>query len=386
MSDEKPLNVYLIAGEASGDLLGAYLMRSLKSQTTRPIVFHGIGGERMMAEGLTSLFPYYELSMMGFFEVVPYIFRTLKHIANTVADIKSKQPDVVITIDSPGFCFRVVEKLRAEKVKTKFVHYVAPTVWAYKPERAEKCAKLFDAMLVLLPFEPPYFTKLGLDCTYVGHSIVSEITVGNGAEFRTKYEIPDRATIFCLLPGSRGGEVKRLMPVFAKAVAMLSSCYPSITLVIAVPEHTRDFLAPYLNDCPFPVILTEDDEDKRNGIAASEFAFVKSGTVAFEVAMAAVPMLISYKMNKLSVWFLRRMVKIKYANLINILLGKEVIPELLQERAMPIMLASCANTMLSMPEVHARQKENIRNAIATLLPNDGSNPSDNAARKILSLL
>src|ERR1700756_233597 len=134
----KPLSIYLIAGEASGDLLGAHLMRELKAQAAQPVIFSGIGGDKMAAEGLASLFPYYELSMMGFVEILPYLYNLAVRMSATVEDILAKQPDAVVTIDSPGFCFRVVKKLRQHRLKTTFVHYVAPTVWAYKPERAQR--------------------------------------------------------------------------------------------------------------------------------------------------------------------------------------------------------------------------------------------------------
>ncbi len=384
--DEKPLVIYVIAGEASGDLLGAHLMRSLRANSQQRIVFHGIGGEKMEEEGLNSLFPYHDLSMMGFVEILPYIYRTLIHIDSTIVDITLKHPDLIITIDSPGFCFRVVEKLRKDGFKAKFIHYVAPTVWAYKANRAKKCARLFDHMLVLLPFEPPYFEKEGLGCTFVGHPVVCETKVGNAEEFRNKHELSATTTLFCLLPGSRKGELKRHMPILARAVAMLSTCYPKLALVIAVPEHIREFLAPYLNKCPFQVIITEDEQDKKNAIAASQFAFVKSGTVAFEVAMAGVPMLITYRINRLSAWWLRRMLTIKFANLINILLRKEVIPELLQELADPLILASCANTILSMPSQQNSQKTGVNIALGMLLPPEKTAPSDLAAKKILSIL
>jgi lipid-A-disaccharide synthase len=388
---EKPLVIYLIAGEASGDLLGARLMQSLRTKFAeqfpdKKILFYGIGGERMEAEGITSLFPYYELSMMGFVEIIPYIFRTIAHINLTVADITLKEPDMVITIDSPGFCFRVVEKLRKSYIETKFVHYVAPTVWAYKPQRAKKCAKLFDHMLVLLPFEPQYFTKVGLDCTFVGHPVVYEGKKGDGAAFRSKYDIPDNAMLFCLLPGSREGEVKHHMPIFTRALSMLAISYTNIAIAIAVPEHALQFLGPYLNNSPFRVIIAENDQDKKNAMAASHFAFVKSGTVAFEVASAGTPMLITYKINKFSALWLKMIITTKYVNLINILSRKEVIPELLQEHATPLMLASCANTILLTSSLQNAQKTAIDNALKRLLPENGDDPSMLAATKILSLL
>lgn len=388
---ERPLVIYLIAGEPSGDLLGARLMQNLRTQYAeqfpdKKILFFGVGGEKMEAEGLSSLFPYHEISLMGFVEIIPYIFRTLSHIKLTVADIIVKEPDMVITIDSPGFCFRVVEKLRKYGMESKFVHYVAPTVWAYKPQRAKKCAMLFDHMLVLLPFEPQYFIKAGLDTTFVGHPVVYENKKGDGAAFRNKYDIPDNITLFCLLPGSREGEIKRHMPIFTRAISMLAMLYPNIVLAIAVPEHAMQLLAPYLNNSPFRAIITENDQDKKNAMAASQFAFVKSGTVAFEVAGSGAPMLITYKINSFSAWWLKTLITTKYVNLINILSRKEIIPELLQEHATPLMLASCADSLISMPERQQEQKSGINSALKRLIPENGDDPSMLATRKILSLL
>lgn len=378
--------IYIIAGEPSGDVLGAHLMRSLREHSQKELLFYGIGGERMEEEGLNSLFPYHELSLMGLVEIIPHLGRTITHIASTIADIILKQPHAVITIDSPGFCFRVVKKLRKIGLKTKFVHYVAPTVWAYKPKRAIKCAKLFDHMLLLLPFEAPYFKKVGLDCTFVGHPVVCESRTGNAAEFRAKYEIADDVKIFCLLPGSRKAEVNRHMPVFAMALSLLSSCYPNLAFVVAVPEHAQELLAPYLNNSPFRAIVTNTEQDKKNAMAASNFAFVKSGTVAFEVALAGVPMLVAYKMNAISVWLLKRVIITKYVNLINILLNKEAIPELLQEHCAPMMLASCANSLLSNPDLQQEQLQAAKTALNRLVPPGEEKPSDIAAKKILSLL
>lgn len=388
---ERPLVIYLIAGEPSGDLLGARLMQNIRAQLAekfpdKKILFCGIGGEKMEAEGLSSLFPYHEISLMGFVEIIPYIFRTLSHIKLTVADIVVKEPDMVITIDSPGFCFRVVEKLQKYGLESKFVHYVAPTVWAYKPQRAKKCAKLFDHMLVLLPFESQYFTKAGLDTTFVGHPVVYENKQGDGAAFRSKYEIPDNVTLFCLLPGSREGEVKRHMPIFTRTISMLAMLYPNIALAIAVPEHAMQLLGPYLNNSPFRAIVAENDQDKKNAMAASQFAFVKSGTVAFEVAGSGAPMLITYRINSFTAWWLRTLITTKYVNLINILSRREVIPELLQEQATPLMLASCADSILASFERQQEQKNGINSALKKLLPENGDDPSVLAARKIISLL
>ena len=381
----KGKSIYLIAGEASGDLLGAHLMRALKSQSPRPISFYGVGGEKMTAEGLKSLFPYYELSMMGFIEILPYIFNLAARIHLTVDDILAKQPDVVITIDSPGFCFRVVEKLRKENNKIKFVHYVAPSVWAYKPERARKCARLFDHLLCLLPFEPPYFEKVGLPCSWVGHPVVAETQTGNGTTFRQKYEIAPETPLFCLLPGSRKGEVERHMPIFAQAINLLAEQFPDPAIAVAVPKNVMGFIAPYFKNCPFRAVIVANEQDKKDAMAAADLAIVKSGTVALEVAMAGVPMVVAYRVNPLSAWAFRRMSLIKYANLVNIIKGREVIAELLQELCTAPLIADAAANVLSNSERRQKQKTEVASALMQLVP-PGEFPSAIAARKILELL
>ena len=382
---QAPLHVYLIAGEASGDLIGSHLMRALKAQSTRPIQFHGIGGDKMIAEGMKSLFPFYELSMLGFLEILPYLFNIFARISRTVEDIKLKQPDIVITIDVPGFNFRVVERLRKENVPSKFVHYVAPTVWAYKPQRAAHCAKLFDHMLVLLPFEPPFFTKVGLACTWVGHPVIAETKQANGAAFRTKYDIAETTPLFCLLPGSRKGEVERHMPIFAKTITLLAGQFPNLAMAVTVPKNVMPFVAPFFTNCPFRAVITSDEEDKKNAIAASDVAIVKSGTVALEVAKAGTPMVVTYRVHPISAWMFRRVSLTQYVNLVNILKNKEVIPELLQEHCNPVMIATAVAHLLTHKRNQALQIQQEKSALARLVPADGELPSDKAARTILGM-
>lgn len=383
MSEEKPLKIYLIAGEASGDLLGAHLMAALKKESKRPIKFFGVGGDKMEAEGLKSLFPFQELSMLGFLEILPYLYNIFARIRLAVDDILGKHPDVVITVDVPGFNLRVVERLRKAGLQTKFIHYVAPTVWAYKPQRAELCAKLFDHMLVLLPFEPPYFEKVGLPCTFVGHPVVAETQAGNGQAFRDKYQIAPDATLFSILPGSRKGEIERHMPIFARAITLLASRYPKLAIAVAVPKHVMPFVAPYFENCPFRAVIMSGEQDKYDAFAASALALVKSGTVALEVAKAGVPMIVAYRVNPISAYMLKRIALTKYVNLINILHGKEVVPELLQELCSPASIASAASQLLDSSERQAQQKGLCKQALNQLCLPDGTLPSARAAQVIL---
>ena len=211
-------------------MLGAGLMNALKAE--RPgIAFAGVGGEAMQREGLASFFPYSDLSVMGFWEIVPHLPKFLMLLRRTLADIAAKKPDVVITIDSPGFNFWLANMLKNDPgtAAIKRIHYVAPSVWAYKPARAHKTARIFDLLLTLLPFEPPYFEKEGLKTIFVGHPVLWEGRKGNGVSFRARHGIGAEEKVLLVLPGSRAGEVKRHLPVFfaaAKAMAGVQDSDP----------------------------------------------------------------------------------------------------------------------------------------------------------------
>lgn len=382
MVDPNQRIIYLIAGEPSGDALGAHLMRAIKAKATMPVIFAGIGGEQMEREGIRSLFPYHELSMMGLAEIVPHIFKLLTRIEQTCEDIKTKSPHVVITIDSPGFCKRVVKKLRKEHFETYYVHYVAPSVWAWRPKRAVAFAELFDHLLTLLPFEPEHFERVGLASTFVGHPIVAETSEGNGEAFRKRYDLAPQTPLFTVLPGSRKGEIKRLLPIFARAIALLSESYPNLAICVPVPKHLLATVKPYFEDCPFRAIVTAHHEDKVDGFKASNVAIVKSGTVSLEVAKAGTPMIVAYRVNPLTAFIFGKLRLTKLATLVNILLGKEVIPELLQNDCTPIMVASAASRLLRSPEESRRQRDAVKEAFAMLTPANRT-PSDIGAQIVL---
>ncbi|MDX2073926.1 MAG: lipid-A-disaccharide synthase [Alphaproteobacteria bacterium] len=385
-TNNAPTLIYLIAGEPSGDLLGAHLMRALKAASKdKPIMFFGIGGDLMAKEGLRSLFPYHDLAVMGFAELLPHAMKLLARIDQTVEDIRRKEPHAVITIDSPGFCKRVVKKLRKEKFETRFIHYVAPSVWAWKPERARSFAQLFDHLLALLPFEPPYFEKEGLGTTFVGHPVVAETKTGDGSAFRARYELAPDTVLFAVLPGSRAGEIRRHLPIFARAITLLSEAYPRLAIFIPVPKHLLPMVKPYFDDCPFRAIVSAKPEDKLDGIAASNAAIVKSGTVSLEVAKSHVPMVIAYRVSILSALIFKRLRLIKLVTLVNILLEREAIPELLQDDCNPLLIATAAAQLLQNPAMAEAQKAAIDQAFAMLAPKQ-SLPSDIAARAVLGQL
>jgi len=375
-------HIYLIVGEPSGDLLGAHLMRSLKALSPEPIIFSGIGGELMEKEGLRSLFAYHELAHMGLAEVLPHAVKLLARIEQTFEDVRNKHPHALITIDSPGFAKRLVKKLRKAQFETRYIHYVAPSVWAWKPKRAQTFAQLFDHLLTLLPFEPEYFEKVGLGATFVGHPIVSETSVGDGDSFRARYDIPADTKLFTVLPGSRVGEVTRHLPIFARAITLLSEPFPNLAICVPVPKHLLEVVKPYFNGCPFRAIVTAKPEDKLDGIKASNVAIVKSGTVTLEVAKARVPMVVCYRVSGITAQLFKRMRLIKLVTLVNILLKREVIPELLQDDCTPVLIATAASELLRSLDHAKAQAEAVAEAFAMLTPH-GKRPSDLAAQAVL---
>ncbi len=309
-------NIFIIAGEESGDVLGGRLMSALHQKGS--FSFHGIGGQSMKGQGLNSLFSMTDLSVMGLFEILPRLPKLIKRINQTVADIIEKKPDIVITIDAPDFSKRVVKKARKQCPNTKFIHYVAPTVWAWRAGRAKTMAGLYDGLICLLPFEPPYFEKEGLRAQFCGHPIIE--TIDNTVQERPNDNI-------LILPGSRSGEIKRMAPIFAETFMRMKAMNPDLKAVIPALPHLKDSI----DDHFFGMDVTYIDPKTRyNAFKTSPFALATSGTVGLELAVAQCPHVIAYKMNSLTWWVLKRVVMVKYAHLVNVMEGREVIPECIQ--------------------------------------------------------
>jgi lipid-A-disaccharide synthase len=273
--------IFIIAGEASGDFLGAQLLRSLQ-KTNPQLEIYGIGGQQMEDSGLHSLFPMADLSIMGISEIVPHFFKILKRLKQAKQAIKELQPDVLITIDSPGFCLKIAKY--AKQLGIPVVHYVAPSVWAWRAGRAKKLAKQIkiDHLLCLLPFEPPYFTIHGLPATFVGHP-VTEVALPDDTNFRNTHQISKEATLICLLPGSRKNEVQMHLQIFLKAVAKLPLTR-RIEVVIPTLPHLVPYILPLLQDAAVSVKLVTSIEEKWQAFMQSSIALAASGTVSLEQA------------------------------------------------------------------------------------------------------
>lgn len=379
---EPPL-FFLVAGEASGDLLGARLMAALKKLTGGKVRFAGIGGERMQAEGMELLFPQAELAHFGVFELARHVPRLLRRMTQTVEEVRRLRPAALVTIDAPDFSFRVAKRLKGAGIP--LIHYVAPTVWAWRPKRAHAIAQFLDHLLVLLPFEPPYFTREGLDCTFVGHSIVeSGADTGNAAAFRLKHQVPDAATILAVLPGSRTSEVNRLLPVFKEAVERLKRTHPQLHIVIPVVRHVAETVRQAVKDWKIPVTLTDGDADKYDAFAAATAALACSGTVSVELAMARLPTVIAYKVSPLTALLSRHFIKVKFVTLINIMRERMIMPEFLQQHCVPEKLAAAVDELLRDPAARGRQTSELA-AIGAWLGGGRFVPSEKAAQTVLDV-
>lgn len=383
----RPL-VFLVAGEPSGDALGAQLMAALKRRSARAPAFIGVGGMRMAGEGLHSLFPMDELSLMGAAEIVPHIPRLLRRIRETADAIVAARPDVVVTIDAPAFTFRVAKRVRRQQGGDgiTLIHYVAPQVWAWKRGRAREVAGYLDHLMALLPFESPYFEVEGLPCTFVGHPVVeSGADKGDGAGFRCRHHLPKDAELVCVLPGSRRSEVGRLLPVFGATLGLLARSRPTLRAVLPAVDACRSQIAAVVEDWPVPTLLVSGQQDRYDAFAAADVALAASGTVALELAMAGTPMVITYKLNPITALLARRVIKTRFVNLINLILEREVVPELLLDACRPERLADAVGHLLDDPAARAAQRAGAEQALRAL-HGEGLKPSERAADVVLSCI
>ncbi|TAL01448.1 MAG: lipid-A-disaccharide synthase [Rhodospirillaceae bacterium] len=377
--------VYLVACEASADQLGVQLMAALTAETNGCVQFTGVGGPRMTAAGLRSLFDPQELALLGIFEVLPAFRHVLSRVEETVTHIQSVKPAILVTIDSWGFTGRVHQRLARTGSAIPRVRYVAPQVWAWRPGRARQLARWIHHLMTLLPFEPPYFTRYGLPTTWVGHPVIGGgAGKGDGRGFRDRHAIAPETSILAVLPGSRQGEVNRLLPIFAATMALLAKRRGPFTAVIPTVPGVAAIVRAAVRTWPVPVCVV-DATEIFDAFAASRAAIAASGTVSLELAIAGVPHIVAYRVNPLSALAFRLLRRTRYVNLINILLDHMAVPELLQGDCRPENLVEALTSLLDDSAVAARQRADFREAAAKLSPAGGS-PSRLAARTVLSMI
>jgi lipid-A-disaccharide synthase len=347
-----PLKVFIIAGEPSGDALGGDVMAGLKELCSN-ITFQGIGGPNMQAHGLESLFDMSELSVMGLAEILPKYCHLKRRISQTAQAAIAAAPDVILTIDSPDFCLRVAKLVKAQR-DIRVVHYVAPSVWAWRPKRAQKMARHVDQVLALLPFEPPFMQAAGMQCDFVGHPVANTAQASRqdcGA-FRMRHQIAEDAPLVLVLPGSRGGEVRRLSDVFGQALARFQQTHSNARFVLPVAPSVRGLVTELTANWSVKPILIDsaDHREKLSAFRAADIALAASGTVSLELAAAQTPMVIAYKMNWLTAAIMRRLMRVDTVTLVNLVSETLVVPEFLMENCTAEAVAQGLSTLLAKPE------------------------------------
>lgn len=381
------MRVFLVAGEPSGDRLGGALMEGLKTLVP-DVQFDGVGGPQMQAQGLESRFPMSELSVMGLVEVLPKFFHLKRRIAETAQAVLQTAPDVLITIDSPDFSLRVAKQVKAAST-IRTVHYVAPSVWAWRPGRADKMAKVIDHVLALLPFEPPYIERAGMECDFVGHPVASEpvATPQEIAAFRAQHDLGD-APILLALPGSRRGEIERLAPSFGEALQLFLADRPDFRVVVPTVGPAVDLINSVIPDWPGrPVVLDprgisadQASATKRAAFGAADLALAASGTVSLELAAQNTPMVIAYKLNWLTQKMAERMVKLDTVTLVNLVSDTRAVPECLLHDCRADKIAAALTQVMDQPDAQ-------RDAMALTmdrLGRGGEAPGLRAARAVLT--
>lgn len=370
-------------------------MAGLKQIKGDGVEFHGIGGPLMQAEGLVPLFDMAELSVIGPTEILANIRRLLKRVRDTADAVADLQPDALITIDIPEFSLRVASRVKARTPGVRTVHYVAPTVWAWRPKRAQKMARSIDHVLALFPFEPPYMQAAGMTCDFVGHPVATEpqATGAEAAEWRAAQGIAPGAPLVLVLPGSRRSEVERLAPVFGDTVNRVLQRVPDARVVLPaapavadlVAERTRDWLtAPVILD---PRGVPPDDFAalKRAAFTAADVALAASGTVSLELAAAATPMVIAYDMSWLSRVVILGLLKVDTVTLVNLVADSRAVPEFLGKDCRPEAIADALSALLTDDAARRAQLDAATRSMDRL-GRGGEAPGLRAAQSVLSVL
>ncbi len=381
-----PPRFFLVAAEPSGDALGAGLIDKLRERVP-DAEFCGVGGRRMAARGVVSPFDIRELSVLGLLEGLAAYPRVVKRAEETAACADAAAPDIAVLIDSWGFTLRVAQRLKKRRPELPVVKYAGPQVWATRPGRAKTLAACVDEVLVLQPFEPPYFERAGLAATFVGHPALEQTFDGDGAAFRARYKIPAAAKVALVLFGSRGSEVRRLAEPFADAMARLKARHgDDLVLVAPLAESVAtDVRARAADDARLHEAILIDEPERDDAFAAADVALSCSGTVVTELAMAGVPTVAAYKLG-LVTWAIAKVIyTAPHISLVNMAAGERIVPECVQFDATGERLAAAVDAFLDNPELARSTRAKLAAAIAKM-KGDGASPSAKAADAVMRVL
>lgn len=381
----RPLKIMLVAAEASGDDLGAGLARALKARLGDDVVFVGVGGAKMAAEGVQSPFDIAELSVLGWLEGLKAYGTVKRRVADTAALAIAENPDAVVLIDSWGFTIRVAKAIRAARPHIPLIKYVGPQVWASRPGRAKTLAATVDHLLALYAFDAPWFERQGLATTVVGSQALHiDLEGADPARFRASRGIAPDADLLLVLPGSRRSEIRLMTPVYEAAVESLKRSDPALEVAVVAAGPVAEDVASRVASWPFRIHLVQESE-KYDAMLAATVALATSGTVSSELAVAGVPMVIGYRFQPLSYAIMRPFFTGKYATLFNHAADEEIARELIQDDATPEKFAAEVGRLLGDPE--ARRAQAIRQTEALdLMGRHGRHPSEIAADTVLRVI
>jgi lipid-A-disaccharide synthase len=380
------LTVMIVTGEASGDDRGAALARALRARLGDGVRFVGVGGDRLAAEGVVSPFDISELSILGLLEGLLAYPRVIRRVADTVALALREAPDVVILIDSWGFTLRVAQHLRRVRPGLLLIKYVGPQVWASRPGRAKTLARTVDHLLSIHAFEGAAFEAAGLPVTFVGNAALAfDVSTASAQRFRRRIGAVHDEPILLVLPGSRPSEISHVMPPFEAAAGRLQALRPDLRVVVVAAPTVASQVKARVAAWPSPAYIIEDEAEKVDGMRAATVALACSGTVATELAVAGVPMVVGYRVGRVTYAILKRLLRTKYVTLFNIAAQGFVAPELLQDDCTGERLAREVAQRLDDPALRAQQTA-AQFAALDLMGRGGPDPSDAAAAAVLSVL
>jgi len=377
--------IFLIATEESGDRLGANLMKVLRQRLGGAVQFEGVGGQSMAREGLASLFPIEELSIIGLAAVARQLPKILRLIRETTRAVTLASPDILVIIDSPDFTHRVARRVRARDPSIPIVDYVSPSVWAWRPGRARAMSRYVDHVLALLPFEPEEYRRLrGPPCSYVGHPLIEQTGTlrPNAAEQKRRNEAPP---VLMVLPGSRRSEIRHHMAAFGETLSRLSDEGVAFELILPTMPHLLDAVSEGLKSWKVAPRIVIGEQEKRAAFRIARAALAKSGTVTLELALAGVPMVTAYRTGAVEAWILIRAINVKSVILANLVVGENVVPEFLQQECTPEKLASAVRDVLDDSPLRRRQVEAFA-GIDNIMSTGNQPPGVRAADIVLATL
>jgi lipid-A-disaccharide synthase len=383
----RPFRLAIVAGEASGDALGLRFVEALRRRLgDRPLELAGVGGESLIAQGLVPLFPQADIAVMGFGPVIARLPLLLRRMEDAARGIAAFAPDLLLTIDAPDFCLRVARKVRARASAIPIAHWVCPSVWAWRPGRARRMAPHVDRILALLPFEPEALARLhGPPTVYVGHPLVRRIGEMRPDEAETRLRAATDTPIVLILPGSRRSEIAHLMPVFGQAAAIVAAASPGARFMLPAVAHLEYLIAEAVAGWPVKPDIVTGEAAKLSAFRSARAALAASGTVTLELALAQVPTVAAYRGANWEAAIARRLIRLPSVILPNLILGRSVVPELIQQDATPDALARALLSAVAEGEPRRSQLDGFAE-VEAIMRSAGPDPAANAVEAALQLV